>query len=92
VYEEAPGFRLGPRTATQLTVSRFVPGTTGSDPNFNSVWGLVSKLWYRSPFDQSEQSEAKILPTESPKIRPVAILELIDPRSRGDERGLAPLY
>jgi hypothetical protein len=36
----------------------------------NSVSGLVSKFWYRIPFDQSELSISKIPPTDSPKVRP----------------------
>ena len=36
----------------------------------NSVSGLISKMWYRIPFDQSEQSKAKIPPTASPETRP----------------------
>jgi len=36
----------------------------------NSVSGLVSKLWYRSPFNQSELPVSKIPPTDSPKVRP----------------------
>jgi len=38
--------------------------------NLNSVSGLVSKVWYRIPFDQSELSISKISPTDSPKVRP----------------------
>ena len=36
----------------------------------NSVSGLVSKVWYRIPFDQSELSISKIPPTDSPTVRP----------------------
>ena len=36
----------------------------------NSVSGLVSKLWYRCPLDQSELSISKIPPTDSPTVRP----------------------
>jgi hypothetical protein len=34
----------------------------------NSVSDLVSKLWYRSPFDQSEQSKSKIRPRRPAEI------------------------
>ena len=36
----------------------------------NSVSGLVSNIWYRIPFDQSELSVSKIRPTDSPNVRP----------------------
>jgi len=36
----------------------------------NSVSGLVSKLWYRILFDQSEMSMSRNSPTDSPKVRP----------------------
>ncbi len=36
----------------------------------NSVSGLVSKIWYRIPFDQSELSISKIPLTDSPRVRP----------------------
>jgi len=36
----------------------------------NSVSGLVSKIRYRIPFDQSDPSISNIPPTDSPKIRP----------------------
>ena len=35
----------------------------------NSVAGLVSKIWYRTPFDQSELSNLGISPTHSPKVQ-----------------------
>jgi len=35
-----------------------------------SVSGLVSNVWYRIPFDQSQLSVSKIPPTDSPKVRP----------------------
>ena len=35
----------------------------------NSVSGLVSKMWYRIPFDQSELSISRIPPTGSPTVR-----------------------
>jgi hypothetical protein len=38
--------------------------------DLNSVSGLVSMLWYRSPFDQSNPSKAKIPPTKYPADRP----------------------
>jgi len=38
--------------------------------NVNSVPGLVSRLWYRSLFDQSEPSKAKIPPAATPESRP----------------------
>ena len=36
----------------------------------NSVSDLVSKLWYRNPFDQSEQSKSKNRPCRPAEIRP----------------------
>ena len=64
-----------PRLYSQLAVydvaSRAVASTR---PQFrltlNSVSGLVSKVWYRIPFDQSELSISKIPPTDSPTVRP----------------------
>jgi len=41
----------------------------------NSVSDLVSNLWYRIPFDQSELSISRIPPTRSPTVRPVRHLE-----------------
>jgi len=38
--------------------------------SLNSVSGLVSMMWYRIPFNQSELSISKIPPTDSPKVRP----------------------
>jgi len=38
--------------------------------SLNSVSGLALKIWYRVPFDQSEQSKAEITLTDSPKVRP----------------------
>ena len=35
-----------------------------------SVSGLVSKVWYRIPFDQSKLYVSEIPPTDSPKVRP----------------------
>ena len=37
----------------------------------NSVSDLVSKIWYRIPFDQSDPSITKIPPTDPPNVRPV---------------------
>ena len=37
--------------------------------SLNSVSGLVSKTWYRIPFNQSELSVAKIPPIDSPMVR-----------------------
>ena len=36
----------------------------------NSMSGLITKVWYRMPFDQSELSISKIPPTDSPTVRP----------------------
>jgi hypothetical protein len=36
----------------------------------NSVSDLVSKVWYRIPFDQSELPISEIPPTDWPKVRP----------------------
>jgi len=38
--------------------------------HLNSVSGLVSKIWYRIPFDQSELSISRIPPTGSPTVGP----------------------
>jgi len=38
--------------------------------SLNSVSGLVSMIWYRIPFDQSELSISNIPPTDSPRARP----------------------
>ena len=46
---------------------------THIEPTFldlNSVSGLVSKVWCRIPFNQSELSISKIPPTGSPTVRP----------------------
>ena len=43
--------------------------------HLNSVSGLVSKMWYRIPFDQSDLSISKIPPTDCRKSDRVAILE-----------------
>ena len=45
--------------------------------DLNSVSGLVSTLWYRSPFDQLEQSKAKIPRTELPKMTWRAFVNLV---------------
>ena len=38
--------------------------------SLNSVSDMVSKVWYRSPFIQSELSISKIPPTDSSEVRP----------------------
>ena len=38
--------------------------------SLNSVSGLVSKMWYRIPFNQSELSISKFPPSDSPTVRP----------------------
>ena len=53
---------------------------------YNSVSDLVSKVWYRIPFDQSDPSITKMPPTDPRTSDRVAILESIDPRSRGDKK------
>ena len=60
--------------------------TLRSLSSFDSVSGLVSKTWYRIPFNQSELSTSKFPRTDWPEVRRVAILESIDPRFRGDKR------
>ena len=36
----------------------------------SGIVDMVSQMWYRIPFDQSELSVSKIPPTDSPKFRP----------------------
>ena len=36
----------------------------------NSVSGVVSRIWCRVPFDQSEPYISRIPPTDSPTVRP----------------------
>jgi len=43
---------------------------SGKEFFLNSVSGLVSMIWYRIPFDQSELSISKIPPTGSLTVRP----------------------
>jgi hypothetical protein len=38
--------------------------------SLNSVSDLVSKIWYRIPFDQSDPSITKIPPTDPLNLRP----------------------
>jgi len=54
-----------PRACSQSLPLVHFPADTVS-----TVSGLVSLLWYRSPFDQSELSISKLLPTDLPKVRP----------------------
>ena len=63
VYEEWPGRYCSPRHRHPTHVE---PSCIG----LNSVSGLVSKVWYRIPFNQSELSIWKIPPTGSPTVRP----------------------
>jgi len=51
---------------------RCPPGCLSHDValSLNSVSGLVSKIWHRILFDQSELSIYKIPPTDSPTVRP----------------------
>jgi len=60
-------------------IARHIIGSTGARAKalclLNSVSVLVSKMWYRIPFNQSELSISEIPPTDSPKVRPVAIPE-----------------
>jgi hypothetical protein len=49
----------------------YVDNSSGSSVNINglkSVLGLVSTIWYRIPFDQSELSISNIPPTDSPTV------------------------
>jgi len=41
-----------------------------SERFFEPVPGLVSNMWYRMLFDQSELPISKIPPTDSPTVRP----------------------
>jgi hypothetical protein len=56
-------WRPGPRTPPLWALYLFLF-------SLNSVSGLVSNMWYRIPYDQSELSISKIPPTDSPTVRP----------------------
>jgi len=58
------------RHSVGVTCYLYLLESEGRFTQVNSMSGLVPKLWYRSPFDQFEQSEAEIPPTDSSKIRP----------------------
>jgi len=56
---------------SEAVIDRYQAGPHNSSLlTLNSVSGLVSKIWYRIPFDQSELSISRIPPTDSPEVRP----------------------
>jgi len=58
--------------------------------DLNSLSGLVSKIWYRIPVDQSEPSKANIPPTKYPVDRPGRDPWLNRPSISRRSEGLVP--
>jgi len=59
------------RSSTGVGAFAFQAGhSPRSHSSLNSMSGLVSKLWYRIPFNQSELTNSKIPPTDSTTVRP----------------------
>jgi len=58
-----------PAASSTLSLKLFIPLCTSKHAKLNPVLGLVPKLWYRIPCDQSELSISKIPPTDSPTFR-----------------------
>jgi hypothetical protein len=56
------------RALTAVGLTHHARHATGCP--LNSVSGLVSNIWYRIPFDQSELSIARIPLSDSPTVRP----------------------